>query len=445
MNNKHLIFCFLCVAFIGIAFYTSGCPQQAGTSRNINDSLTLPQILKQVLVSYPTIAKAQEAIQLAEANIGLAKSGYYPVIDASGSFTRIGPVPSFTVPGMGSFNFAPENNYNLSANVYETIYDFEKTARKIKLEESTKELSGKNVELIKQKLTLLTSISYYSLIYLQEAIKIKENQILTLKKHLDFVTKKEATGSSTQYEILTTKVRLSNTENQKVDLETAGQTQMAILNGLMGLPVNSPVVVKSTFLTTKPDINPDSLITYALEHRYEMEMAKLRQKHAELHLRSVKVQNNPTLNAFVTGGFKNGYFPDLNKFTPNYVAGIGMTVPLFDATRHKYNMRLVNSEINIAKQDIDQSTRDISIEVYQNQTSLLASLKKIDQSELQVKQAEEALNLATVSFKSGVITNLDLLDSETSLEESMVNLLRAKIELAINLVRLSISLGKPIE
>ena len=219
---------------------------------------------------------------------------------------------------------------------------------------------------------------------------------------------------------------------------------MAILDGFMGLPVNSPVIVKSTFLTVKLDINPDSLIIYALENRYEMVMARLRKNHAELHLRSVKVQNNPTLNAFVSGGLKNGYFPDLNKFTPNYAAGIGLKVPLFDATRHRYNMRMVTSEINMTTQDIDQTQRDISTEVFQNQTSLFASLKKIEQSELQVNQAEEALSLATISFKSGVITNLDLLDAETSLEESRVNLLRARIDYAISLVRLKISLGKPI-
>lgn len=98
----------------------------------------------------------------------------------------------------------------------------------------------------------------------------------------------------------------------------------------------------------------------------------------------------------------------------------------------------------MSDQDIDQVTRDISAEVFQNETSLSASQKKIEQSSLQVKQAEEALALAATSFKSGVITNLDLLDAESVLEESRVNLLRARIDYAINLVRLNISLGKPI-
>jgi outer membrane protein len=175
-----------------------------------------------------------------------------------------------------------------------------------------------------------------------------------------------------------------------------------------------------------------------------MIIAKLRKAHAELHLRSVKVQNNPSLDAFANGGVKNGYLPDLTTPTLNYAAGIGLKFMIWDATRHKNNVRIANTEIDMSGQEMEQVRREISTEVFQNETSLLASLQKIDQGILQVQQAEQALALAATSFKSGVITNLDLLDAETALEESRVNLLRAKTDYAINLVRLNISLGKPI-
>jgi outer membrane protein len=154
---------------------------------------------------------------------------------------------------------------------------------------------------------------------------------------------------------------------------------------------------------------------------------------------------NPTLSAILNGGVKNGYIPDLNKLTPNFSTGLGLSFTVFDATRRHQTIRLANSQISMAQSEIEQTSREISTEVSQNQTSLLASVKKIDQGMLQVSQAEEALNLAATSFKSGAITNLDLLDSETALEESRVNLLRAKVEYAINLVRLNLSVGKIIE
>ena len=265
-----------------------------------------------------------------------------------------------------------------------------------------------------------------------------------MQKHIDFVTKKEETGSTTHYEVLSTRVRLSNAENQRVDLETSRQTQAAVLNSLLGRDVYMPVIVKGSFLSSHPDMKSDSLISYALEHRYEMVLARLRQEHTELKYQTIRVQNNPTLGAFASAGFKNGYFPEMGKLKANWAGGIGLNVPVFDATRHKHNMVIANTEITMSKQDMEETSRNISTEVFQNQASLIASLKKIDQGILQVSQAEEALGLAAISFKSGAVTNLDLLDAETAFEESSVNLLKARIDCAISVVRLNVSLGKPI-
>ena len=124
---------------------------------------------------------------------------------------------------------------------------------------------------------------------------------------------------------------------------------------------------------------------------------------------------------------------------------MGLNITIFDATRRRNSIRMANAHINMTRSDIDLTSRDISTEVYQNETNLLASLKKIDQSNLQVKQAKEALDLAGISYKTGAITNLDLLDAETALEESRVNQLKARIEYAINVVRLNISVGKTIQ
>jgi len=412
------------------------------TAININDSLSLSEVLRQVVTTYPSVLKAQEAINSADAMIGLAKSTWYPNIDAGAGFTRIGPVSEITLP-TGTFDIMPNNNYNLTGSITQTIYDFSKTARNIRYEEANKTLAETNVDLVKQRLTLLTAISYYTLVYLQEAIRIKDVQINTLRQHLDFVTTKMQTGSSTQYEVLSTQVRISNSENQKVDLTTSMETQFAVLNSLMGLPVSTVIKVQHTLGYKRPDVPEDSLISFALSHRYELGMAKLKVNRAELHLKSVKAMNFPVLSANVTGGFKNGYIPDMNEFTPNYTAGVGIRWPVFDATRRKNNIRLVNSEISMSNQEIDQVTRDISTEVYQNEAGLQASIKKIEQGRLQVQQADAALDLAKISFSTGAITNLDLLDAESAEAESQL-VLKARIDYAINVVRLNISLGYPM-
>jgi len=435
---------FVLVLFIVFPFLV---PAQSARHLSIpgaNDSLSLQQILQEVTSSYPSVLKAQEAINSADAAVALARSGYYPDIFGQAGYTRLGPVSKLSIPNMGAFQIYPENNYNAEVDVRQTIYDFSKTSRSIKMEESGKAISEKTIDLVKQKLNLITAISYYTLVYLQEALKIKDVQLDNLNDHLAFITKKKETGSATQYEILSTQVRISTAENQKIDIQTAIKTQQAILNSLLGFPVNTALMVKQNLALGSTGIDPDSLVHFALQHRYEMIVAGLKEEHAALHLKTVKVQNNPVLDAFLSGGIKNGYIPDLNLLTPNYAAGLGLRIPIFDATHRKNYIKLANVEINVLKQETEQTRREISSEVYQNEALLNASLQKIKQSNLQIRQAEEALELAKVSFSSGVITNLDLLDAETSAAESKVNLIKAKADYAVSLVRLNISIGRPI-
>jgi len=435
---------FVSVLFMILPFLVLGQGTQQLPLPGANDSLSLQQILKQVTSSYPTVLKAQEAINSADAAVALARSGYYPDISGQAGYTRLGPVSKLSIPMLGTFQLYPENNYNAEVDVRQTIYDFSKTSRNIRMEESGKMLSEKSVDLVKQKLNLVTAVSYYTLVYLQEALKITDVQLDNLNDHLAFITKKKETGSATQYEILSTQVRISTAENQKVDIQAAIKTQQATLNSLLGFPVNTELKVKQNLDSGSSGIDPDSLVHFALQHRYEMIVAGLREEHAALHLKVVKVQNNPVLDAFLSGGLKNGFFPNLNDPTPNYAAGLGLRIPIFDATRHKNSVKLAKVEINVLKQETEQTRREISSEVYQNEALLNASLQKIRQSSLQVRQAEEALELARVSFSSGVITNLDLLDAETSAAESKVNLLKARSDYAVCLARLNISLGKPV-
>ena len=167
-----------------------------------------------------------------------------------------------------------------------------------------------------------------------------------------------------------------------------------------------------------------------------------RTKQAQLKYNLTHTQNNPVLNGFVSGGLRNGYIPDLYKPTPNFVAGIGLKVPIFDGKRNKYNLAQAESAIQMSDEETEITRRNITNEVVESLANVKASQKKIDQNQLQVQQANQAFSLAQVSFQSGVITNLELLDTSTALSESNLSLLKARIDNIMNLYRLKWAVGE---
>jgi len=409
------------------------------------DSLTLSGILNSVLNDYPSLKKAEKDLISADAKIGLTKTAYLPDVNFSTSYNRIGPISSITFAGK-NLNLYPADMYNATFTVNENIYDFGKTSKNVDLSEQSKEMVKLSVEQIKQQLSTAVMANYYTICYLQEAIQIKDDQLNTLNEHLQFVQKKAASGSATQYEVLTTKVRMSALENQKTDLQTSLQIYFSQLNSFLGKPQGSSHLLKKEIQLQQFLPSVDTLCNQAFANRYEMKIALQKEALNKLRLNVIKVQNNPSLNFNASGGYKNGYlnsaFEDVGKL--NFSVGVGLKVPIFDANRSKYTKIQTNADLEGTQQETEMLRRSITNEIVESRANAEAALKKVKQSELQLQQALQAYNLAEVSYKAGTVTNLDLLDSYTAVSESKLVLFKTRIDYTVNLQRLKIAIGERI-
>jgi outer membrane protein len=444
MNNKNInrkVSIILTVSIL-ISGVVNGQALTNNREVTSGDSLSLKYIIDRVVSTYPTVKVAEEAINYADARIGMARTGYKPEFDLTAAYSNIGPVVKLAIPDMGTFELYPENNYSAGVNVKQVIYDFGRTKTNVSLENENKSISEQSLEQVKQRLSMLAISNFYTLAFLQAAIKIKQEELDALKEHLSYVEKKVATGSSTEYEVLTTKVRISAVESQEVDLNAALTNQQSVLNSLLGNDQSVSPVVKTELAVFIPVITSDSVLSYAYHNRDEMLINKKRTSAAELRYQIAGLQNKPMINFQASGGAKNGYIPDLYKITPNYVVGLGLRVPIYDGSKTRYNRLQAQSAITSVSYETEYTKRTISTEISEAETYMFSAGKKVNQYELQLEQAMKAYSLAQISFKSGSITNLDLLDSNTSVSESRLLLLKARIDYAASVYKLKAAMGE---
>lgn len=435
-NTKHFL-----TLFITILFFNALLNGQS-IQKTSPDSLTLKVIIARAVESHPSISIAEEALNSADARISLARTGYYPEIDANANFSNLGPVTKLNIPDMGSFQLYPENNYSAAVNYRQVIYDFGRTRQNIEIEKEGKTIGEQALEQVKQRISLLAVNNYYTLAYLQSALMIKDEQLNALNDHLNQVTKMMETGSATEYQVLTTRVRISAVESQKVDLQAALEAQQAFLNSLLGNDEISVPVVKDDLEAELSDLPGDSLFSYAMKNRNEILINEERTSLAELRYDLMKLQNKPLLSFVATGGAKNGYVPQLGELKPNYVVGLGLRVPIFDGMKNKYNLAQAKSAILSSTYETESTKRSVTNELKESQAYMNAAEKKIIQFGLQLEQAQKAYSLALTSFNSGVITNLDLLDANTAVSESRLMLLKAKIDYAASIYKFRAALGE---
>ena len=427
------------IFFFSKSVYCQDNSWQAGASKS--DSLSLESLIVEVISTHPTIKGAEEALKNADARIGLAKTGYYPVVDAGANFSTIGPVMKFTIPDMGTFQLYPANNYSATVNYRQVIYDFGRTRTSIDIENESKIIGEKTLSQVRQKMALATINSFYTLAFLQHAIKIMDEQLSTLQAHLSYIEKLKSTGSATDYQVLSTKVRISTAESQKSDLIAALAIQQAYLCSLTGKSDRLPVV-KEELEVPAPIATGDSLLNFAYNNRDEMAINREKAVLAGLRYRLTKTLDKPVINFVATGGAKNGYLPDLTQVKANYAIGVGISVPIFDGMKTKYNLLQAESAINSLSFENEGTRRSISLEVREAEEYVISAKQKEIQFSLQLEQAQKAYSLAETSFRSGVITNLELLDANTAVSESSLMLLKARIDYAASIYRLKTALGE---
>jgi outer membrane protein TolC len=439
MNNLKANINTLIISTLSIIIFQTASAQSAITI----DSLSLKQLIGEVIGTHPSVKAAEEALNNADARIGLAKTGYYPVVDASASYSNIGPVTKIMIPSMGTFQLYPENNYSAAINFRQVIYDFGRTRTNVEIETEGKKIGEMSLDQVRQKMSLATVNSFFTLAFLQRAIRIMDEQLSTLQAHLKYVETMKATGSATEYQVLSTRVKISVAESQKSDLEAALKIQQAYLCSLTGNDSRVPIV-KEELNAAQPSVPGDSLVSYALRNRDEVSINKERAILADLRFQMTKTVNKPIVNFLAIGGAKNGYLPDLGKLKGNYAVGIGIAVPLFDGMKTKYNLLQAESAINSLNFESEGTRRAISTEVKEAVEYVISAQQKEEQFSLQLEQAEQAYSLAETSFRSGVITNLELLDANTAVSQSRLSLLKAKIDFNASIYRLKAALGEKL-
>lgn len=408
------------------------------------DSIDLGYVVGRVIQSYPAIQKAMEAINIADHNINLAHSAYYPEISASATYSRVGPIPSFEVPNIGEIKLFPDNNYSASLSYHQNLYDFGRSATKVELAKENRKMAESGWNLTKQMLALNTIRLYYSLVYLQDAIVIREQQSADLNELVEYTRKKYNTGSSTDFDLLNTRVRLSANESMITELKSARTSRLSELSSLLDSLLTDTSLFSKHLNVGQPVESKTELIDEALDNREEIRNAREKLAASRIRYRNVKTLNNPLLGAFASAGEKNGYVPEIDKIKFNYAAGITLNIPVYNGNREKENLAIAQSGIQAAQYDLDLAKRKITNEVVENYSDMEASLDKINRYQMQAGLAEKAYDLAKVNYKAGAITNLDLLTAETSLSESRLLLLKARIDFTVTIYRLRASVGEKL-
>ncbi|SYZ72028.1 putative Outer membrane efflux protein [Candidatus Zixiibacteriota bacterium] len=410
-------------------------------SQNAGDSLTRDEVVRLTLTNQPQIMQAQQNLTVAEARVDVNRAALWPDIGLVGVYTRLDPVAKLEVGGATEKLF-PNDNYDVQVDLEHTLYDFGRKRTAISVAQRSRQMAQDNIDLVRLTLAYQAISAFNNALILQNTIAVIDSQLVALRQHAAVSTKKIQAGTATNYDTLTTQVRIAVATNDRTDAVRALNSQIIILHELTGLPDASPINLKGDYATVTPMPQLDSLLQTAENQRPEMVMARDAEQVAATQTHLVSLGDKPSLSLAVGSGFKNGYFPNIAEPHLNWNAGLIFRMPLFNGHRTQYEESGAHAALEAAKQHTADMIRKITGDVRQAFLDVQTSLSKIATTEVQIRQAEQAVAMAVIRYQAGVITNVELLDAQTALLQTRLIRLRALYEYTVGLANLDRATGR---
>ena len=404
-------------------------------------NLNLDQCLKIAYENNKTLLQLQEKINTAKYQIDEAKSGFYPQFSFSGSYTRLAEVPGFDIGGMEKAKLGTENNYNLKLSYQQPLFTWGKIRAGYDISKYNLSLTREEYRKTKQQIKFNLVNLFYNILLAEELIKVREESIERIEDHLSTVQERYDKGYASEFDVLRVKVQLANARPPLVQAKNLYSLTLDNLKNLLGISLQDSVNLEGTLKFQPVEVNQSEAEEFAFKDRSELKSIFHQERIARKALNIAKATNKPNLLGIANYEYKKPfYFNDEWETDWNFTFLV--SVPIFDGFLTRSKVRQARSDlkqIDIVEKQIQDF---IKLEISQAISDLTLAKENILSQEENVKQAKESLRIAKVQYQKGMLTNLELMDTEFALTVAETNYLQALSDYLIAKAKYEKAMGK---
>jgi outer membrane protein, heavy metal efflux system len=374
---------------------------EAGTTAEevplVNDTLKLEAVLTYAQEHNPSIRAAKERVLAAQERPAQVSALEDPMFTYEG----------FNIPENFDLTHTDNNILKLSQKL-----PFP-GKRRLRSEIAQHEAAGAKQEVRMAEVTTRAEVTkaYYDLWQVHQNLLIYSRDKELMAQFATIAEKKYAVGQVSQPDVLRAQVELTRLIN-RVTTETLRMGEVsAMLNGLLSRPPEAPLGV--------PQDPPTPVVRQTLAELAELTL----QTRPEIAVKAVAINRNIAALALA----QKAYFPDFEVYAERFFNGgrkdgfgliFSVTIPL--AYRQKYDAGVAEAraQLDASKADL-RAAQDIALA--QVKGALVRAQTAVELVNLftqtHIPQAEQALASSRISYQTGQLDFLSLIDSLRVVEQ----------------------------
>jgi outer membrane protein TolC len=393
------------------------------------EALTRAEAVARALAANPDMRKAQEDLVILRGRADEALADALPDVKLLGTGTR------YRDPGLlnsSSFDaFPPELRESLTpvpANLFEgtaelrqTIFSF-KLGKAIRAAKLARQMGAEEVVRARQATALLAVRAYNDFVLGLEKVAVARKAVVQKEKHLEMARNRRQAGVATELDVLRSQVDLENTRAMLLRLSGQAELARGNLNATMVQPIDAPIEPVDRLEYAPLEVTLEDAVRQAWDSRPEAKAILLNERIYEQLVGVAQAEGRPSLDFYGQYGWSvrtpsNFFERDFTKWN----AGVTLTIPVFDGFRTRGKVAQARAERNKVTQDRIALENRIRLEAKEGVDRLAVAKSVLEAAELNVNQAQRALEMTQANYQHGAATTLDVIDAQAALTEAESN------------------------
>jgi outer membrane protein len=442
--------------------------------------LTAEEAAARSMQNSASVEAKRKSLEAARASEDQAKTGYWPRLTLSASYTRLSPLDPAAIGSFGegglvvtgdptpqarpvgmneqlfavpasSFSFPVIlDNYQLAARLSVPISDYVlRVSQSVDAAGHGRKAAELDAAATKLAVGRDARVAYYRWIQAQAAEFIAAQSLEQAKGHETDANNAFQAGLVSKADVLRTQAQVKNAELFVIRAKNArDMTELALAvsmrdSGPRGYAVGEDVFAEAPQLAQLPPA--DAAYREALSKRVELKVLRANESALREQARVARAANYPRLDAQANALYANPnprVFPQEEKFQATWDVGVVLSwtptdIPQAQAQTAQAEARA--KELEASRAALSEALR---LEVTQALTSADEARHTIQVSSHVLAAAEEGYRVRRELFRAGRATLVEVTDAETELTRARIDLVNAHVGARIALAELNHALGR---
>lgn len=422
---------------------TSGPVDLAGWWKSFSDT-NLNSLMVTAVQSNLTLRVSEARVREARAERGVVAGALWPSLESSAGYSR-NRFGAHSFPPLGTLGVPLEYNfYNAGFDAVWELDVFGGTRRAVEAANADIGAAEYNRRDVLVSLLAEVARNYIDVRSYQQRLVITRNNIRVQQEILDLTSNRFQNGLSSDLDVQQAAAVLTSTEAQVPSLETGFRQNVYALDVLLAQPPGASLGEMSAEkpIPVKPPALPVGLPSDLLKRRPDVQRAERELAAATARIGVAKADYFPKFSLTGFTALESVSASDWFDYGSRaWSAGPTVQWELFEAGRIRANVRVQNAR---QEQTLEayQQTVLVALEEVENALTAYAREQVRRESLSQSVEAnQQALELSTQLYKSGLADFLRVLDSERALYTTQDALVQSDQSVSLDVVQLYKALG----